>query len=126
MWRSWTSNITGSSDHEKKGSQVFLYASMPLASSGGGTSNMSMFAAWLATIPSISLSRTAFAQRSISSRIAASSRCFVLLVLIVFLALTSRGPTQRRDPEQLQWQPPEEWGRPTSGDDQSRSSCMYV
>src|SRR5215510_13887284 len=37
------SKTTGSSDQEKKRSQVFLYASIPCDCSGGGTSNINIF-----------------------------------------------------------------------------------
>src|SRR5690349_14064865 len=67
------SNTTGSSDQEKKRSQVFLYASMPFDWSGGGTSNINTSEEWLARIPSIFLVRTALAQFSTMPRIVASS-----------------------------------------------------
>jgi len=75
----------GSSAHEKKTSHVFLYASIPLDTKGGGTSNITMSGEWLATIPSTSFSRTALAQLSSSSRIVASSVVLSLMPLILEL-----------------------------------------
>src|SRR5574341_949934 len=76
------SKITGSSDQEKKISQVFLYASIPFDCTGGGTSNINRFGEWLARIPLRFLERTALAQLSTSARIAASSVALLLFVLI--------------------------------------------
>src|SRR5262245_2332334 len=67
------SKTTGASAHAKKKSQVFWYASIPLDTRGGGTSNITMSGEWWATIPSRSCARTALAQLSSSSRIAVSS-----------------------------------------------------
>jgi hypothetical protein len=47
--------------HREAGSQVFLYSSTPLDSSGIGTSNITMSSVW-APRPSTSCARTAAAQ----------------------------------------------------------------
>jgi hypothetical protein len=57
-------NTTGTFDQAKTRSHVFLYASMPLDSNGGGTSNITMSAEWCARIPFRSFVRTACAQFS--------------------------------------------------------------
>src|SRR5256885_9350198 len=60
-------------DQEKNRSHVFRYSSIPLDTIGGGTSNIRMSGEWCARIPSRFLARTAAAQFSTSSRIAAVS-----------------------------------------------------
>src|SRR5262245_30354193 len=57
----------------KKGAQLARYASMPWSSFGGGTSNIRRFVAWSATMVSMSWCCTAFAHRSMSTRMCASA-----------------------------------------------------
>src|SRR5919106_1162265 len=94
---------------------------MPFHWSGGGTSNIKMSSVWCASIPSISTSRTAFAQSSITVRISVSFERSAIVLLLYIHGLIANPETS--EPVWGAHVPEQHYGYPNAGfADPSRDS----